>query len=1413
MYRATALILSILININIGVAEQPDQIKLPSGLVECIDAFELAFKEKNYRKAIEQLEMIPQAFAGQILPVKPGSLLNVPVSLFVLHSLDRFPFQVVKDYRKLVDIKATENLQNYRNDFNRDHLDEILRLFPLSSTAVAALRIIAELDFEQGNTLAAGFVWSWIQKLSPKNRSNAFTDPLEEFVGILNGRELRNGYGSQVLGNGQRTKKIQEILQSIQHASEEFSKRLVSTIPHRKISKNAVSKVSGVGSLVSVHGSYKRPDLNPQNKISAVRQGTVLAAYDQTGGKCWDATHVAAGTVNEEFLKKLQFMSNPVTTEDSFVVSATSISGELQSIVISFAKDTGIIRWQKTVALSADDRHLGLGGVPSTPIYQQGLLFVNTNSGVIAAIKNSGELLWNSRYPQFKAGVLNRSVRFEEIWNYGSIHLLQGYLVVAPQDASYLYIIDVLTGQIKSKTRRESYAKSSVFQNESILLDGSSETSCLNVRTGKVEWKRENLGNLVPTRPGLARNLKADSSLGDFVLKDGEVLEQNNVVVSDRLVLYEHRERVGRLQSEINATNVVACQLGVLELNARDLQSELAVGNLQEQPKYSTKMLDDGEVKRGEQITKVLSKKGDLFRSLYLSDLSNDIRDAVIPEEVFCALSRFGSYQEKLFRSGIKWYEDMKFQDDLREATFAALLSKYVIQQNVLARLDEDMISRVNGIRNTLAGIVKDMDALKVWYRKNPLCTANVQVVDIGKQLIALAIRKVPSNVGSLELLNYGHFREMLFLDRYTGEEKFTIELKSGVTGSKDIYVGQETLVVKERSAVAAYSLSKGEVVWEFGGRPKEDSGLLYQRHEFEGISVASQKAVVITSSGKVFCLSINDGGVLWTLDLKKKGMRLAGIQAGRAIIVDKKSSNFVVINCSDGSILLRSKEVSDEAIIPGAVSILDDCLVTFSRSQVFQNTGTKSNGTVRCYSLGTGKELWQLSTAYRIGELTILPGKKVMIAPPTWARTGIINVLDGNSGKILWTYQNLGSRCQGFSTGSDKLYIVANKDLETVLTCFDIQSGKQQWVQSLENVGGRYSVFEHRDMVGVYTQTMPQLSLFNVSTGSVYGKLSFKGRSRVEIKNLPRGLLVCNEREIYELALDGMKKRNQSSAAESQKFDWDSGNRARMANNLRGFYQNIDKARREGKLRIKKDSLKSSLSLLYGNAARGKREIRISKLSRQIEVDGEMKDSWPASARIPLKSLKEISLVENGDGPDVQCRGENDLSGDLYLGWDSKHLYIAVDVSDDVAHSFSSESEVWKGDGLMIAIDPDLDGGFGYNGKDYVFTQALMAKKPDKEEQDEGDEAEPEGQYAVHRRRDGSGTVYESAIPWKYLARIVPSAGSRFGFNIYVTDDDSGHGASKGLVLSPGICLDRRRSLFSRGYTPELFAEIVLEE
>jgi hypothetical protein len=129
-----------------------------------------------------------------------------------------------------------------------------------------------------------------------------------------------------------------------------------------------------------------------------------------------------------------------------------------------------------------------------------------------------------------------------------------------------------------------------------------------------------------------------------------------------------------------------------------------------------------------------------------------------------------------------------------------------------------------------------------------------------------------------------------------------------------------------------------------------------------------------------------------------------------------------------------------------------------------------------------------------------------------------------------------------------------------------------------------------------------------------------------------------------------------------------------------------------------------------------------------------------------------------------------------------------------------------------MIAIDPDLDGGYGYNGRDYVFTQALMGKKPDKEDQ-EGDQGEPEGQYAVRRRLDGTGTVYEAAIPWAYLARIKPAAGTRFGFNIYITDDDSGHGASKGLVLTPGICLDRRRSLFGRGYSPELFAEVILEE
>jgi hypothetical protein len=82
-----------------------------------------------------------------------------------------------------------------------------------------------------------------------------------------------------------------------------------------------------------------------------------------------------------------------------------------------------------------------------------------------------------------------------------------------------------------------------------------------------------------------------------------------------------------------------------------------------------------------------------------------------------------------------------------------------------------------------------------------------------------------------------------------------------------------------------------------------------------------------------------------------------------------------------------------------------------------------------------------------------------------------------------------------------------------------------------------------------------------------------------------------------------------------------------------------------------------------------------------------------------------------------------------------------------------------------------------------------------------------------VRNKPDGSGTIYESALPWEYINRINPKPGTRFGFNVYVLDDDTGKGSEKGLTWTPGFLLHRFRYYFSDGYMPEYFGRIILAD
>ena len=94
----------------------------------------------------------------------------------------------------------------------------------------------------------------------------------------------------------------------------------------------------------------------------------------------------------------------------------------------------------------------------------------------------------------------------------------------------------------------------------------------------------------------------------------------------------------------------------------------------------------------------------------------------------------------------------------------------------------------------------------------------------------------------------------------------------------------------------------------------------------------------------------------------------------------------------------------------------------------------------------------------------------------------------------------------------------------------------------------------------------------------------------------------------------------------------------------------------------------------------------------------------------------------------------------------------------------------------------------------------------------DTGEDEEPEGKYHVKIKPDESSVVYEAAFPWTYLKHIEPADGTRFGLNITVFDDDGG-GTSKSVSWTPGMFLHRDKFRLVRGFSPELFGDIILKD
>lgn len=235
---------------------------------------------------------------------------------------------------------------------------------------------------------------------------------------------------------------------------------------------------------------------------------------------------------------------------------------------------------------------------------------------------------------------------------------------------------------------------------------------------------------------------------------------------------------------------------------------------------------------------------------------------------------------------------------------------------------------------------------------------------------------------------------------------------------------------------------------------------------------------------------------------------------------------------------------------------------------------------------------------------------------------------------------------------------------------------------------------------------------------------------------------------------------------------------------------------------------------------------ILCRRLASAPSIDGELSEPWDVGSAVRLERPEHVRRMP-GSSSHGRWEGEEDLSAVVYTAWDDAHFYVAMDVSDDILHPYDRDAENWRGDCLVIGIDPLGDGGYSQRGDDQLMTLALtLPRRGEKgrgegegeEEEGEGEEAKPEGLYSVKKKDDDSGAVYEFGIPWSSFssefAKAPPPPGTVFGLSLLLLDDDTGQGVEKTLSLNPCHLLPRRQKSYgaARHLIPSFFPRVVLE-
>ena len=614
----------------------------------------------------------------------------------------------------------------------------------------------------------------------------------------------------------------------------------------------------------------------------------------------------------------------------------------------------------------------------------------------------------------------------------------------------------------------------------------------------------------------------------------------------------------------------------------------------------------------------------------------------------------------------------------------------------------------------------------------------------------------------------------------------------------KDVFVAQGN------DGVTALDMRTGAVKWS-GPR-----GWRKTAPRIIDTAAGGGAVFVARASGEIAALDAGSGKQLWRRKLdgsaRRDGLYFNG---GRFIVCLEATGTTLWLDPATGKTTREVRIDREDARLTDRPALQERtgrlCLVVGDRE-------------VRNIRLDTGKTLWKAEMPFAVGRVAAsADGRSVVVFPDRWSFGGKITCFNAATGERLWRRKPVTADPASVAVGGGLIVSAERKWLADVMTAWRMGDGTVAWTRSLPGKPGLNEIAD--------------AGAFIVGIGSDLRPSGFRGRAvvvRKEDGRVVKSLWRPGAAHLSAADAGGTLLLLSGRGTEAHRMMSEEAIARRLAEVSKAVappvaeraWLHVGLGRHERAMELLDESLMaesiepSVFSRLHDQLA------AIRELSRKRrpttydapffrvppQMDGRLREDWRADRAAMLHRPRFIERVQGGRRPGRFWAGPNDLSATMYLAWDNANLYVAVDVRDDVHTRHDFDADTWQGDCLIIAFDPEGNGGHRMHGMDEVHWLALTAKAAVRDGR-----ARPGGEQHAKIKADESGVVYELAVPWKELG-VAPRVGLRFGLNIMVTDDD-GRGAAKAVSWTPGLTQHRNRAIIADEMTPALFGEVILKE